>query len=237
LRRAGRLAALVDALRGLGAATTVLYLVGLALSRLSRGRIRLYGYRFVAQPVPAAPLLAPRTTEALTIRRVSPGDAIVAQFPRPARVIAARFAEGAVCFAAESRGQFAGFIWLNLAPYEDDEVRCRYVPIPEARTAWDFDVYVVPALRLGRAFARLWDAANAHLREHGVEWTFSRISAFNVQSIRAHARMGVKRVGSAVFVRFGSTQLAAFSVAPFVHACRDAKFRPVLRLRAPGSAA
>jgi hypothetical protein len=236
LRRPGRLTALVDALRRLGPATTLLYLVGLVLSRLSRGRIRTFGYRLVAQPVATVPLLGGRSPGGLSIRRVFPGDPIVAQFPRPREVVAGRFADGAVCFAAESGGRFAGFIWLNLASYEDDEVRCLYVPVPQASTAWDFDVFVAPPFRLGRAFAALWDAANAYLREQGVEWTFSRISAFNLNSMRAHARMGVQRVGSAVFIRFGRTQLAAFSVAPFVHASLGADSRPVLHLRGPTQA-
>jgi hypothetical protein len=148
-------------------------------------------------------------------------------------VIARRFAEGAVCFVARSGERFAGFIWLQLSPYEEDEVRCRYVPTPGATTAWDYDVYVVPEFRMSRAFLRLWDAANAHLRQNGVAWTLSRISMFNPSSLGAHARLGVRPTGTAVFVRFGAVELAFFSMAPYVHFSRTMAKRPVVTLRAP----
>jgi hypothetical protein len=54
---------------------------------------------------------------------------------------------------------------------------------PSGKAVWDFDVYVVPAYRLGYTFLKLWDTANAHLRSLGVRWTLSRISAFNAGSL------------------------------------------------------
>lgn len=218
---------------GIGWFATALYALGVTLSRLSRGRCRLFGYRLVAQPVAASPFVRSRPSETMRVDRVAPDDPITAQFPRPQDVIARRFAEGSICFVARSGERFAGFIWLQLSPYEEDEVRCLYVPTPAKTAAWDYDVYVAPTYRMSRAFLRLWDAANAHLREQGVAWTFSRISMFNPSSLSAHARFGVREAGSSVFLRFGAVQLAVFSTAPFVHASHRDASRPVVRLYAP----
>lgn len=218
---------------GVGWFATALYAFGIGLSRLSRRRCRLFGYRFYAQPVPDRPFLRAREGSGMRVYRVEPGDAIVAQFPRPAHVIARRFAEGAACFVARSQDRFAGFIWLKLDGYEEDEVRCRYVPAPVGATAWDYDVYVAPDFRMSRAFLRLWDAANDYLRTNGVSWTLSRISMFNPSSLGAHDRLGIRPVGKAIFIRMASIEVAFFSMSPFVHVSLKADQRPVVTLRVP----
>jgi hypothetical protein len=220
---------------GIGGFATALYALGIALSRLSGGRCRLFGYRFYAQPVPDRAFVSARPGASMRIDRVGPDDAIVAQFPRPPDVIARRFSEGAVCFVATADGRFAGYIWLKLNGYEEDEVRCRYLPIPLDTTAWDYDVYVAPEFRMSRAFLRLWDAANDFLRSKGICWTLSRISMFNPSSLGAHARLGIRAVGQAIFIRMARTELAFFSMAPYVHISRSNERRPVVRLRAPAS--
>lgn len=167
------------------------------------------------------------------MRRVERNDPLVKQFPRPAEIIAERYRMGAVCLAAEKQGRFMGFVWLKAAEYPEDEVRCRYVLEPAATAAWDFDVYVEPAFRYGRTFARLWECANDWLRERGYRWSLSRISAFNPESIAAHRRLGTRRIGSAIFLRFGRGQIALFDRAPFVHVGWRPEQAPTLRLRAP----
>ena len=218
---------------GIGWFATALYAFGIALSRVSKGRCRLFGYRFYAQPVPDRAFVRARAGAGMRVDRVEPDDAIVAQFPRPRHVIARRFEQGAVCYVARSDDRFAGYIWLQLAGYEEDEVRCRYVPSPVESTAWDYDVYVAPEFRMSRAFLRLWDAANEYLRASGVSWTLSRISMFNPSSLGAHARLGIRAVGKAIFIRMTGTELGLFSMAPFVHVSRRIDDRPVVTLRAP----
>ena len=232
LRQAALFSTLRSTFRRLGWANAGLYTLAYALSRTSGNRLRLIKYDFVAQPV-APPRVAPRGSDAIRIGRITPDDPIVEQFPRPAEVIARRFAHGAVCIVARAQQQFAGYIWLQRTPYEEDEVRCLYVPLPESTSAWDFDVYVAPAFRMGRCFLKLWDAANAHLLEQGLEWTLSRIDAFNVKSFKAHARLGVRKLGGGVFVSIGKAQLAILSLPPFLHLSLDARSRPVLRLKSP----
>lgn len=140
---------------------------------------------------------------------------------------------GAVCLAAENRDRFIGFIWLKEVEYPEDEVRCNYLLEPRGVSAWDFDVYIDPAFRFGRTFVRLWDCANAWLRERGYRWSLSRISAFNPESIAAHDRLGTRRIGSAIFLRLGELQVAFLDRAPFVHVGWGGDQTPTLRLAAP----
>jgi hypothetical protein len=224
---------IAESLRRLGLIDGLLYLLSRVLSRLTLGRLRVVRYYLVAQPVPVGASIRSLPAGQLEIVPVAPGDALVAQFPRPPAVVARRYADGAVCLAARTADRFAGFLWLSLGPYEEDEVRCRYVTLPKACTAWDFDVYVDPAFRMGRTFVRLWDAANVLLREHGVAWTLSRISAFNAGSLHAHERFGTQRLASATFLCAGGVQLTIASTRPFVHVALTTTSRPELRLHVP----
>ena len=206
-----------------------------SLAKASGNRLRLVRYRFVAQPVEPKPRVASRAHESLRIAQVTRDDAITAAFPRPAEVVANRFKQGAVCLAARSGERFAGYIWLARGPYDEDEVRCRYVTLPETNTAWDFDLYVSPPFRMGRCFLKLWDAANAYLRERHVEWTLSRIDAFNMRSFKAHERLGMRQLGMGNFLLIGNVQLAMLTLPPFFHLSLNAASRPVIRLRSPRS--
>jgi len=224
---------LTGALREFGLFEGCLYLASGLLDRISRGRCRLVRYHIVAQPVPRpAP---PPPNASLAVRLVAAGDPVTGQFPRERAVIARRFADGAECLVAESRGRFAGFLWIARRHYEEDEVRCRYELRDPGQCAWDFDVHVEPAFRLSRAFARLWEGANIHLAAGGVRWSLSRISAFNPGSLAAHRRLGIRRLASATFLVAGGLQLSLFSTAPFVHFGWSPHTRPILRLHPPAA--
>jgi acetyltransferase (GNAT) family protein len=227
------LGSIPDTLRRLGIANGTLWAAARALAVVSKGRWRVHRYYFVAQPVPDAPQIAPGRAAAIAIRLVGPDDPLVEQFPRPRQVIAGRFRMQAHCLAAEKDGRFVGFIWIKETQYPEDEVRCLYQLDPAGRPVWDFDVHVEPAFRHGRTFIRLWDAANAWMREHGYRWTISRISAFNPESLAAHRRLGTVRVGSAIFLRSGAMQLALLDRPPFVHLGWRENQTPRLHLRAP----
>lgn len=192
-----------------------------ALARLTEmvfgNRVRIHKYYFVAQPVAKASWLPPRRGQGIEIRRVAESDPLIGQFPRPNWAAAYRFRQGAVCFAALKEGALAGFLWLTLGPYQEDEVRCRYVPLPAGKSAWDFDVYVEREHRNGIAFLKLWDEANGFLSAHQFQWSLSRISAFNSGSILSHAKMGTRRIGVATFLCLGSWQIAASTIPPHVH--------------------
>ncbi|MEP6878734.1 MAG: hypothetical protein ABI865_07775 [Nitrosospira sp.] len=162
-------------------------------------------------------LLPPGRGKKTEIRLIHEQDEIIRQFPRPATVIRERFEQNAKCLVASKDQQFVGFLWLLLESYQEDEVRARYIPLPVGQTAWDFDVYVVPESRFGLAFPRLWDEANRFLRENNILWSCSRISAFNTDSLGAHARLGSLSLGSAVFFYLGQWQITLASVSPYFH--------------------
>lgn len=224
-----------DIFRRFGVLNGGLYLLDRIMAKLTGGKARIIRYLLVAQPVPAEAAGKPVAIVAgrSRIRPVTPGDPVEQAFPRPAEVIALRQASGAACIVAEVSERFAGFIWLARGEYEEDEVRCTYVLAEPAVSAWDYDVYVSPDFRLGRTLSRLWGAANAHLASSGVRWSFSRISSFNPDSIAAHARLGIRTVGHATFLRLGPVQLMLADLAPYIHISLGTTSRPRLRLTPP----
>jgi hypothetical protein len=203
--------------RELGPVDAPLYLIHLALSRPSRGRAKIERFVFVAQPVADTPLMPPGKTSRSIVRELHAGDPLLAQSPRPAEVIAKRYAQGATCLALSKDDALQAFIWLIQKHYDEDVARVRFVLPPSGIAAWDFDVYVAPAYRLGYTFLKLWDAANAYLRERGALWSISRISAFNAGSLASHTRLGAKPIGYATFLVAGPLQVMWSSFSPRFH--------------------
>lgn len=195
----------------LGARNTAWY----ALARCLRiFGVQMYRYQFVAQPVAPGALRA--VPGKLAMRPIASLDQLPDTYPRPREVVAARFRQGGCNIAAWKGEELAGILWYQLGAYQEDEVRARYC-LPSPRSCWDYDVFIKPSMRLGTAFCRLWDEANCRLRERGIAWTCSRISAFNAGSLRAHARIGSVPMGSATFFRTGRWQLMFSSRAPYCH--------------------
>jgi len=207
----------------------LIYLLAKVLRRLSGGRARIVRYHFFAQPVPQEPKKYTRPSVKSRVRQITAADPIMAAFPRSNAVIEQRFQSGATCFVAENDGRFAGYLWLAKEKYEEDEVRCTYSFTPPERCAWDFDLYVEPEYRIGRTFARLWDAANEHLAGEGVQWSLSRITPLNLGSIAAHQRLGLIKLCSATFLCIGSKQIS------FIPSIRRIPFlrHPTIALVAP----
>lgn len=208
----------------------IAYASGRVIARLSKGRLRLIKYYFVAQPVPRAPLLPPGRGAKIEIREIAATDPVLAQMPRPAVVIRARFEQGAFCLGAFLDGSLIGFIWLLLGAYREDEVRACFEPLPLRKAAWDFDVYVDFQKRMSFALPRLWDSANERLRQNGIDWSISRISAFNRASLSTHARLGAKVLGGAIFLRGRHWQAMVGNVAPYCHFSRNDDDFPVISL-------
>lgn len=210
-----------------------LYLVARGLETLSGHRARLLRYYLVAQPVPPKAESKLRASANSLVTFIRHGDPLVASFPRPPVVIRKRFCDGNLCLAAHSGERFSGFLWLARGAYDEDEVRCRYELARPEQSAWDYDVYVEPDFRIGRSFARLWDAANRYLVAEGVRWSFSRISAFNPASLQSHSQLGIRRLFSATFLCLGPVQITFAGIAPFLHVSFSEHARPTLRLHPP----
>src|SRR3989344_712062 len=220
----------------LGWLDAVIYVLDTVLHRLTK-RQCVWKYYLFAQPVPTAMLLPPSRGRSIEIIPIPPGDPVINGIDRPKAVIGERFRQGAICLGAFKSNDLIGFLWFVIGPYEEDEVRCRFVPLPEGQAAWDFDVYLDPAYRTGLAFGRLWDEANAYLRQRGVGWTMSRISAFNLTSIRSHKKPGAIKVGSALYLRAGKYQMTLSTLPPYVHLSAKAETAPAIQAPAPGRTA
>ncbi|NGZ87113.1 GNAT family N-acetyltransferase [Duganella aceris] len=217
---------LLHTLAQLGWLNAALYALSRLLDKASGGRCALHCYHFVAQYVGDAPL-APERGLDIEISMPAAADPVPQDYPRPSAVVRARYAQGALSLAAWRNGRLAGFLWLIMDAYLEDEVRARY-RLASSRASWDFDVWVRPEERLGWVFRRLWEAARRHLRQQGVRWTCSRISAFNAPSLRAHGRIGTVRLGAALFVRCGGWQWMVASLAPHFHLSRGPASCPQL---------
>jgi hypothetical protein len=210
-----------------------LYLLHRALQALSGGRAGVVAYVLVGQPIGSGALAGVKPHPDTVVRPVLPGDPVIAAFPRPPEVIAARFAQGADCHVAEHKGRFAGHIWLAHGRYTEDEVRCEYHWADQPPCVWDYDVYVEPEYRLGRAMGRLWRGVDDALSARGVAWTLSRISRFNAASLNAHARLGARRCGWITVLVLGRWQLALMPHKPWVHGSGPGGRGPLLRVRSP----
>jgi hypothetical protein len=219
--------------RELGLTRALCYLLH-RLGAKSGGLLALHSYLLVAQPVPAGPLLAGGRGRSIVVRRLDSQDPRLLALPLDEAVLAYRAGQGAICLAAFKEEAIIGCLWLCLSPYEEDEVRCRYKPMPDGKASWDFDVYLAPEHRSGLGFPRLWDEANAFLRQRGVAYSWSRISAFNPVSLASHARLGARVAGQATFLRLGRCQLMVASLPPRWHLSFRRKDRPSLTLRNPG---
>jgi len=205
-----------------------LYLLDLALRRLTSQRWCLRKYQLVAQTLSGPSLAAGRGTD-IDVRLLASAAELPPGYPRPAAVIADRYAQGARSLAAFRGGELTGFLWFLADAYQEDEVRVRF-RLASPQAVWDFDVYVRPQDRLGWTFRRLWDEARAMLSARGVRWSCSRISAFNAGSLRTHARIGTAPLGCAVFLCCGGWQWMAATLAPYIHLSRHPASFPQLLL-------
>lgn len=221
---------LKSAISSLGFTNGMLYLLGRAMQSLSGGHWRLIRYYLVAQPVPNPFVPVCRPSESDKVFEITLPNPILEHFPRPRAVIEGRFEKKHVCLAASNKQEFSGFLWFARGSYDEDEVHCRFVLAAPDSTVWDFDVHVEPRFRLGRTFARLWDAANERFSFSGIEWSMSRISAFNKQSIQSHSRMGTRRLHALTFVCLGRLQIGLMSCRPYLNICWNGLNSPTVVL-------
>lgn len=174
------------------------------------GQSGVYWYRFYKQPLDTA--MNARTSGKLEFRWLEKHEDLLAQLPRPLPNLKARFEQDVQCLVAVKQEQLVACAWFGFGEFEEDEVRCTYV-LPAA-AVWDFDIYVFPKYRIGRVFLQTWQEANHALSRRGYSCSLSRISAYNMHSIRSHEKLGAKKVGSALFLRVGRAQIMITSRRP-----------------------
>lgn len=197
----------------LGFSGALLYALDRLCSKLGLP-VKVIRYLIVAQPVAEKDMLPERRARGIDVRELKPGDPAFSGLPLDQSVLDFRFAQNVICFGAFKDGAVVGCLWLCFGAYQEDEIRCVFEPTPAERCAWDFDVYVDPDHRVGFVFARLWDAANAHMREKGIAASVSRISAFNTQSVTSHARLGAATLGRVSAIALGPVQVTASTFSP-----------------------
>ncbi len=170
-------------------------------------RIWFTPYHIVAQPVRTDLPISPRRAATFDVREIAAGEYAPGDHPcpRPPEVIAERYAQGAVCLAIFKGERFAGCLWYVAERYSEDTVRCVF-QLPGEDCVWDFDVFVAPEFRLSAAFLALWQAAYRRFEASGVQWSISRISALNPESLNAHRSLGAQRCGWINFVSIGAWQ-------------------------------
>ncbi len=206
----------------LGAANAARYLLARCLRLLG---CRVWRYQFVAQRVAASAMR--RAPGKIVVRPVERLDEVPVAYPRPRDVVAARFRQGGHSIAAWMGDELAGILWYQYGAYQEDEARVRYC-LPSPHSCWDYDVFVQPQLRLGTVFCRLWDEAHGRLHARGIQWSCSRISAFNAASLRAHRRVGIVHLGAATFFALGRWQLMLANLPPYLHISGSAASFPQL---------
>lgn len=216
-----------------GIVSGLLYLLDQAFLR-ANSRFRVFDYELMVQPVANESMAPANLTKSFEVRELPEGDPLLEATPPPPEIIADRFRQPTVCLGAFQKGVFIGYQWLCFGPYEEDEVRCTFVPQPTDASVFDFDFYLFPDYRLGLGFVALWDGANAFMRERGIRFTTSRVSRFNIASRKSHAHLGWHCIGRAVFFTGKRAQLMLASVAPYCHFSFSADSRPRLLIQADG---
>lgn len=205
-----------------------------AADRLLRqlGWGHVHHYLFLAQPL-AGQAAGQAKSRHFTVRPLEAADPALNSLPLDRAVLDYRFGQQAAATGAFDGARLAAVVWYTPGPYEEDEVRAHYTPLPAGRAAWDFGVYVAPDYRVGRAFASVWAGAAAAMRQRGIDWTLSRVNVINAASVAAHRRLGAVVIGRAVFMRLGRVQIAVSNCWPWLHMGCGPGSRPRYRLRAP----
>jgi hypothetical protein len=216
----------------LGWLTGILYLAAVALRRFCPF-FSIEKYYVVAQPVAERKLLPEKRGNSISVLQIDHDNWLISQLPRPRDEIARRFAGGAVCFLATREDRIIGHLWVTQSPYREPVHRCMFAPQPSGRTAWDFDMWIAPDERLGLAFSRLWDQCNSYLRERGIAWTCSRVSAFNPASLKAHERLGMRVMHALLYLGAGPVEMLIANVAPYFALSFSRRTFPAIKVTTP----
>ncbi len=177
--------------------------------------IEMHHYKFYLQPVCTIPRVSAAKLERYNFSWINQPDKILDALERPEHVIKKRFDQGSICLVAKQQEQFQGCLWLIPSQYIEDEVRATY-HFPNS-TVWDYDVYVTPKKRFTILFAALWDMADRWMKKQGYTHSFSRISAYNPQSVRSHEAAGAKQIGWMITLAVYPRQLTISDHSPRIY--------------------
>jgi len=220
---------LLSPFREFGVVAGALYAADRVLRRISPN-LGLYVYELMVQPIGGKALLSANLSKNLTFAEIRRGDPAIELMPARPDIKEARFAQGAFCLGVYRHAKLIGYAWFCFNVYEEDEVRCTYELGAPEQSVFDFDFYVLPEHRMGIGFVAVWHGANEYLRTRNIRYTFSRLTRFNLPSRRAHAHLGWKCVGKALFLQLWRVEMMLATPPPFIFFSWSGKSRPRLRL-------
>ena len=209
--------------------TAVFYIIDQGLLRVE-SRFRLYFYDLMVQPIPDSHMVPANFSKSFSVREIPENDPALDLMPPPKPVLSSRFRQGAICLGAFQNDELAGYLWIIMPAYDEDEVRCTFEPLPVGKCVFDFDLYVFPKHRFGVAFLALWDGANDYLRKRGIQFTTSRVSRFNLDSIKAHNHLGWRCEGHTLVIAGKHFQWLMATVPPFFNISFSESSRPKLQI-------
>lgn len=118
---------------------------------------------------------------------------------------ATRFAQGLACLGAfNSNNDLTGVVWITGSGCTEGDVAL--FSRPPTNGAWDTGMWIHPDHRLGRTFQALWAGVADWLDARGLDASYSAIADYNVNSLGAHRRLGMVRLGSITALRIGQRQ-------------------------------
>mgnify|MGYP000152550224 CR=1 FL=1 len=199
----------------IGIVVGFLYLADRCLTKISPN-LRILCHAFMVQPIPNKPLLPNNLTRSFECHEIKRGDPNLTLMHPPPEIIESRFNQKATCLGVFKNNTFIGYIWFSFSEYIEDESRCKYILNPENSSVFDFDFYIFPEHRLGLAFMVIWNEANRFLSDRGIHQTFSRLTQSNIASKKAHAHLGWKRAGQAIYLKAWHLEIMLATIRPFV---------------------
>ena len=202
----------ISTLRTIGLTNATIYWLDRSLGKLTAGKLRVIKYYFLVQPL-SSEIFSTRGGS-YSFSLATPSDYSTIEFPRPSHIIDERVRNGYQCIIARKNDKLVAFLWYNARFYLEDEVRCKYLLGCPDNSVWDFDVYIDPKYRLGRLFSQLWAFTSEHLQNNGIDWSFSRVHAYNHSSLGAHSKLGAETIGWASFLVVGPLQLSISTHKP-----------------------
>jgi RimJ/RimL family protein N-acetyltransferase len=118
-----------------------------------------------------------------------------------------RFKAGHLCFVAEKNGHVINYVWVSFKPTHVDELEREIQVSP--RSAYRYDGYTVPEYRgLGVLPVVLTRVAD-YIFKNGIEEIYDIVVSSNVSSLRAHEKIGSRKMGQITLVKlFKSSRYA-----------------------------
>ena len=220
---------LISPMQEFGLLGGCLYSIDRVLSRVS-SKLRLFVYEILVQPVATKPLLPARWAKKFSYREILEHDPEVRVIPVSSNVLKYRYKQGAICLGAFKNGELIGYVWFCKKLYQEDEVRCLFYLEPVHSSVFDFDLYIFPKHRGSLAFAAVWQGASNYLSNQGIEYAFSRVTRFNLVSLRSHLHLGSRSIGKAIFLRIFFWEVLISNIFPFLSLSASKNQRIKIRL-------